>query len=341
MKTNKETLQTAMDRRLSFLDDLPSCRAAVQHRIAQEEEPVMKRKMSVGFVFAMVLVLLSVAALATTLLLSPRAGAARTADLAMAETRGITAEMMTFFCREEEELPDGAIQVTYTGVGSLNYVLGTYTALVRNGRAEIAWSRDGEDTSGGYEAEAWGAEQLKQLITDSQDEQAKKAYTDIALAIAARNGAEDPNAAEEDETADEPADETADEATDETRFNQREADKTAALQARRLSEEEMIAIAREFIISNYGLSDEKIAKMDENLYTNSFRDRENTWYEMVNGQPCFQVEYLMYEPYTTEQMDNSEPRGRSEMDGFYNVYVNVETGVVEEYEYNSALHGEG
>ena len=58
MKTNKETLQTMMDRRLSFLDDLPSCRAAVQARIAQEEEPVMKKKISLGFVFALVLVLL-------------------------------------------------------------------------------------------------------------------------------------------------------------------------------------------------------------------------------------------------------------------------------------------
>ena len=32
---------------------------------------------------------------------------------------------------------------------------------------------------------------------------------------------------------------------------------------------------------------------------------------------------------------------RSEMDGYYNVFVNVETGVIEKYEYNSALAGEG
>ena len=47
MKTNKDSLKSAMDRRLSFLDDVPSCRAAVQCRIAQEEEPVMKKKVSV------------------------------------------------------------------------------------------------------------------------------------------------------------------------------------------------------------------------------------------------------------------------------------------------------
>ena len=73
MKTNKKTIQSAMDARLAFLDERPSCRAAVQYRIAQEEEPVMKKKLSLGLVLAMVLVLLTAAALAATLLLSPRA----------------------------------------------------------------------------------------------------------------------------------------------------------------------------------------------------------------------------------------------------------------------------
>ncbi|MBP5726960.1 MAG: hypothetical protein J6Y48_07780, partial [Clostridia bacterium] len=61
MKTNKEPLRAAMDRRLSFLDELPSCRAALHRRIAQEA-PVMKKKLSVGLVFALVLVLLAAAA---------------------------------------------------------------------------------------------------------------------------------------------------------------------------------------------------------------------------------------------------------------------------------------
>ena len=44
---NKETLQTAMDRRLSFLDERLSCRPALMQRIAQEEAPVMKKKISI------------------------------------------------------------------------------------------------------------------------------------------------------------------------------------------------------------------------------------------------------------------------------------------------------
>ena len=115
MKTNKEPLRSAMDRRLSFLDELPSCRAALHRRIAQEETPVMKKKLSVGLVFALVLVLLAAAALAAGLLLSPRVSAARTADLALKEQFGVTEEMQTFFSRNEAEQPDSSVIVTYTG----------------------------------------------------------------------------------------------------------------------------------------------------------------------------------------------------------------------------------
>ena len=91
MTKNRNTLRSAMGRRLSFLDDVPSCRAAVLHRIAQEEKPVMKKKISAGFVFAMVLVLVTAAALGATLLLSPGASASLTADRALEKEYGITA----------------------------------------------------------------------------------------------------------------------------------------------------------------------------------------------------------------------------------------------------------
>lgn len=341
MKTNKEPLRTAMDRRLSFLDDVPSCRAALQYRIAQEEEPVMKKKLSIGFVFAMILALLSVAALAAGLLLSGRADAVRIADQALEKTYGITAEMHTFFSREEEELPDGAVRVSYTGVSGMEYVLGTYTAIVRDGKAEIAWSRDGSDVSGGYDAEAWGAEQLKQMIADSRQAETKQAYIDRARAIALSRNAlqEEPESSSEE---------------DEHYGEKREADKTAAMNARKIPEEDMIRTAKDFIVSNYGLNEEQAGRLE--LYTNSFgnnweetdvnteytpQDCGNTWYEMVNGKPCFQVEFLLYEPVTTEMMERGEEPARTEMDGFYNVFVNVETGEIEEYEYNSALSGLG
>ena len=338
MKTNKESLQAMMDRRLSFLDDLPSCRAAVQVRIAQEEEPVMRKKISLGFVFAAVLVLLSVAALATSFLLSPRATAIQIADRALEKDRGINSEMMTFFGREEKELPDGTVQVSYTGAGDMAYVLGTYTVLVKDGRAEISWTHDGEDLSGGYEAEAWGPEQLNTMLADCLDQARKDAFLEKAGAIAEKHGITEDNAPSEAVG---------------NLYEQIEADKTAAMNARKLSEEEMIAAARDFIVSNYGLNEEQAARME--LYTNTTpqsldvtgfdtsdtEDNGNGWYNMINGKPCFEVEYLLYAPETTEMLENNEPRPRTEKDGYYIVYINVETGAIEEYEFNSGLAGQG
>ena len=321
MKTNKDQLKAAMDRRLSFLDDVPSCRAKVMYRIAQKEEPVvMKKKFSVGLALTIVLVLLSVSALAAGLLLSSRATATQIADRELEKQYGVTAEMQTFFFRQENEQPDGTVQVTYTGFGGMEYVLGSYTALVKDGKAEITWSHDGEDTSGGYDAEAWGLTQLRQMMADSLDQEKKDAFMSKADAIGAKHNVTEDNAPSE---------------ANEDYYEQREADKNAALKARKLSEEEMIRIGREFIISNYGLNEEQIARLE--LYTNSFEDEENCWYEMIDGKPCFQVEYLLY----NDEYETGDLAKRTEMNGYYNVFVNVETGAVEGYEYNSSLAGQG
>ena len=157
----------------------------------------MKRKISVGLVFALVLVSLSVIAVATGLILSPRVSAATLAGRALEKEYGITEKMDTFFGREEEELPDGSVKVTYFGAGSLEAPLGIYTAVVRDRQAEVSWSHDGEDTSGGYESEAWGADQLNQMLADSHDPQLKAAYMDSAEKIYSRlhpdGGAETPS----------------------------------------------------------------------------------------------------------------------------------------------------
>ena len=318
MTTNKETIRTAMDRRLSFLDERPSCRAAVQYRIAQEEEPVMKKKVSFAFVCALALVLVTTAVLAATGVLqewfmpmSKQASAARTADQALAEKYGITAEMQTFFSREEKELADGTVQVTYSGA-------------LKDEEIQVTWNHDGENTSGGYEAEAWGLDQLKQMMADSEDEKSKVAYLAKAEAIAEQHGV----------SGDDLPSDVSDEDT-EAYFEKLEADKTAAMEARKISEDEMIRIGREFIINNYALNDEQAARLE--LYTNSFDAAPNIWYWMINEKPCFEVEYLLYGKQFAD--GTSEPR--VEKDGYYKVYVNVETGEVENYEYNSSLGGIG
>ena len=325
---NKETLQAAMDRRLSFLDELPSCRPALMQRIAQEEAPVMKRKISVGLVFALVLVSLSVIALATGLILSPRVSAARTADLALAEKYGITDELQSFFGREEEELPDGTVKVTYFGAGSLEATLGTYTVLVKDGKADISWSLEGKDTAGGYEAEAWGLEQLKQMAEDSHDEKLKAAFMDKSFEVYKQLHPDD----------EEVPVEAPDPETFEEYHARREGEKSSALDATKLSEEDMIALGREFILTTYSLTDSEVERLE--LYTNSYEtDDANHWYETVNGKPCFLVEYLLDEEGVTEEMLNDPNYYR--MNSYFKVFVNVETGVIEQYEFSNGLGGQG
>ena len=325
---NKETLQAAMDRRLSFLDELPSCRPALMQRIAQEEAPVMKKKISLGLVFALVLVSLSVIALATGLILSPRVSAARAADLALAEKYGITDELQSFFGREEEELPDGTVKVTYFGAGSLEATLGTYTVLVKDGKADISWSLEGKNTAGGYEAEAWGAEQLKQMAEDSHDEKLKAAFMDKSFEIYKQLHPDD----------EEVPVEAPDPETFEEYHARREGEKSSALDATKLSEEEMIAIGREFILSTYSLTDSEVERLE--LYTNSYEtDDANHWYETVNGKPCFLVEYLLDEEGVTEEMLNDPNYYR--MNSYFKVFVNVETGAIEQYEFSNGLGGIG
>ena len=325
---NKETLQAMMDRRLSFLDGRPSCRPALMQRIAQEEAPVMKRKISIGLVFALVLVSLSVIAVATGLILSPRVSAATLAGRVLEEKYGITEKMNTFFGREEEELPDGTVKVTWFGAGSLEAPLGIYTVDVKDGKAEASWTHDGEDISGGYESEAWGAEQLNQMLADSHDPQLKAAYMDRAEKMYSRlhpdGGAETPS--------DEP-DETFEEY-----HTRRENEKNSSLEARKLSEEDMITIGREFILSSYSLTESETARLE--LYTNSYETNEaNHWYETVNGRPCFLVEYLLDEESFTPEMA-SDP-DYVPQNAYFKFYVNVESGVIEQYEFNSGLGGEG
>ncbi len=122
-------------------------------------------------------------------------------------------------------------------------------------------------------------------------------------------------------------------------YYQDESEKDAALNARKLTEEEMYAIGREFIITSYGLDEEQVSRME--LYTTSADESGNHFYGMVNGKPCYEVEYLLYMDYTTEMQEKDLPRPRSEKDGYYMVFVNVEDGTVEQYIYNSALGGIG
>lgn len=288
----------------------------------------MKKKISFGLVFALVLVSVSVIALAAGILFSPKVDASRIADRILEEKYGITLDMQTFLVRDEEELPDGTVRVTYSGWDQLEYILGTYIVDVKDGKGTASWSHDGENTAGGYDAEAWGAEQLKQMMADNQETGDMSRFLPQALAVAEKHNAawQQPESAEEDAKA---------------WGEQREKDKTAALEARRLSEEEMVSLARDAVVSRYELTEAQASLLE--LYTRlqsgsssglPYGEPANSWYEMVNGKPCFWVEYFLTQ-------DPDHPEKHADKDGSYAVYVNVETGVIEEMVYNSGLGGEG
>lgn len=110
-----------------------------------------------GLVLAVALLLIAATALAVGLIFSPRYDASKLANEAMLNQYGISAKMMTVFHREATHNDDESITVSYASVEGVQQ-LGVYTVTVKDGKAEAVWSHDGEDTSGGLEAAAWGRE---------------------------------------------------------------------------------------------------------------------------------------------------------------------------------------
>lgn len=125
----------------------------------------MKKRLSMSLVLSIAAILVAATALAAGLLFSPRYDASKLANEAMLNKYGITDKMMTVFYRETTQTNDGNFTVTFTPQEAISR-LGVYTVTVNNGKAEAVWSHDGEDTSGGLEAKAWGKEQAEMLVTD-------------------------------------------------------------------------------------------------------------------------------------------------------------------------------
>ncbi|MBQ1946459.1 MAG: hypothetical protein II343_05960, partial [Clostridia bacterium] len=125
---------------------------------------ILNKKLSIGLIFTIVMLLTTITAITATLF-AKRVPATAAADRAILETYGITAQMQSLFTRTATEDDKGTTIVTYEGRESLAFVLGKYTVVVDGQTiSSISWSRDGEDTSGGLEASAWGKEQLEEIL---------------------------------------------------------------------------------------------------------------------------------------------------------------------------------
>ena len=298
--------QELVDRNLSGLVWDEQKRRSVLHAIEEEEKTV--KKISTTFILVAVILCLTVSALAAGIIFSKKVDNAKLADDTLYAEYGITSEMLTFFTRTDEER-DGYSIVRYDGISPFSYVLGTYTVQIKDGKADASWNREGSETNGGFEADAWGARQLNEMLRVNRETNDITPFARKAMEIADKNGFTPPT-----ETASEQSD-------DEIQINAEKA-KSAA----RLSVSEMEKIAREALAVRYAFTPEQ---------SGSLRiEEDNGWYLLFGDDalPC-------YEFYFTLGFDEDGYQGTGA--GIYTVKINVENGTVEDILYESALAGIG
>lgn len=300
----KNDFRRRADRSLSALTWTDAQRRKVLRRIAEEERPMRKLKWSAVAAIALICMTLA-GALAAGLVYGPGVQATMMAEQALLEEWGITQDMLTFFARTVERQENGHI-VTYEGYEGLDGVLGMYTVTVRDGAAETVWSLAGVSTEGGFDARAWGKDQLKEMLRLKQETGTGRVFHDKARGMA--DPMPTPQAQSEDAFA-----------AEQQRF--------AALAV--LGEESMVDAAREAVRQVHQLTDTQAAKL--------IHEPLMSCYHMMNGNLCYDVNLQLQQADAGGLLDVPY----TDKDGVYTVTVNAETGVIESVLYESALGGNG
>lgn len=149
-----------------------------------EEEKMMKKKVSVALVIALILVALVACALAATVLFSGEADAIARAKQAVMREYGLTAEALGCFdtevARKDEEWA-----VILTGYAWEAPQLGIYRVRLSPGKSPVVnWSHDDIDPAlwqdGGLDAPAWGQAQImERLRLDALEENRPSMTTNL------------------------------------------------------------------------------------------------------------------------------------------------------------------
>ena len=321
MKNNE--FQELVDQNLSGLVWDEKKRFMVLQAVSEEEKP-MKKKVSMTFILVAAIICLSVTALAAGLIFANRISVKQTAEQAVYNKYGVTDTMLaSFFSSKVEEKSDKEATVVFSGTYA---VLGDYTVDIRDGKADASWSFEGRDTSGMFDAEAWGLEQLQEMLRATTTDHDVTSFfhkaEEIEKKIKAENGPED---AERKEL--QPA-------------GKAEAMAAAAKAGR--SAEDLILLAKDAIAEAYRMTPEQRAKLESPYETEDIeREDIEDWlvtYYTEEGNPLFEVRIGLQQ----QQADgNEEFPPFTEKDGFYFVTINVETGVIENIEYETDLNGNG
>lgn len=313
---NEQEFRTRLDAELSQIEWTSRNRQQVRAGTFKGGK-IMKRKVLISLTLAALLLVMALTAYAATVMFSPKADAGLRADKILEEKYGVTREMQVFFHRSVNEYPDGSAVVTYTGNWDLAYVLGEYTVNLNGKEATAAWSHDGEDTSGGLDAEAWGVEQLNEMMRLYKETHDMSAYYNKGAAIGLKHPAvEMPEI-------------TAPVASGTTEEEWKGA-QAALMKRSKLSEEDMLLIARQAVETAYQLSPDQMEKLAHNPGL--------SWYFEKDGQVYYECCHVLIQQRSD---DPSVYPDYIQMDGEYGVLINTGTGVVEDIFYDAALAGNG
>ena len=275
-------------------------------RIMNQErtgETVVKKRLSVGLVLAIVLMLLMATALAAGIIFAKRVPATEIADQALLQTYGITARMQSLFNRKTAEGEQGSTVVTYEGRERLAYVLGKYTVVVDGQTVKsISWSHDGENTSGGLEASAWGKDQLDEILRidpETGEPAPLLTFDPYVDRINREQGFDYLEHLEETEN-------------EGYVVVLEEEDLQTAKNRQAFSTREFVQIAKEAVGVRYHFVD------------------ENSAYVLLDGTLCYRCWIFLESELTGE---------KTGQDGTYTVYLNLETGAVEDIVFLSERGG--
>ena len=288
-------------------------------RIMNQErtgETVVKKRLSVGLVLAIVLILLTLTALAAAgIIFAKRVPATEIADQALLQTYGITARMQSLFNRKTAEGERGSTVVTYEGRERLAYVLGKYTVVVDGQTVKsISWSHDGENTSGGLEASAWGKDQLDEILRidpETGEPAPLLTFDPYVDRINREQGFDYLEHLEETEN-------------EGYVVVLEEEDLQAAKDRQAFSTREFVQIAKEAVGVRYHLTAQQVSSLSVDV-------DENSAYVLLDGTLCYRCWIFLESELTGE---------KTGQDGTYTVYMNLETGVVEDIQFLSE-HGGG
>lgn len=313
-KALKAYVHRKLDTQLSFLDSRPSQRPEILRRIEEEKGEIkMKKKVPVALVCALLIMLVTVTALAAGLTFSSRYDVKRVAIDALKDTYGITDEMLAIFYIDVSEQDGTGTQViTFSPIEQDTVYaqrVGVYTVTVKNRHPVASWSLDGQPIGKGIDSPVYGPEQLQALLDDYSNVMIHLAASDTAPSV---TPAPTPFMDEADKDPD---------AIAQAWAEQRDRIEAHA----QLSISECCDLAITALKEEYNLTDAQTAKFKR------WDDEYDTYFKEDGDQPIVMLMFRLKQNEDTF----------TEKDGQYWVDVNMDTGVIEDIVYDSGLLGNG